>query len=78
MDLWGALHDAMRRRRNPRICSADLDRLLAGGSPGPGQGGLAALLDAAKAHASAAELAGERAAVAAFVAAYRAAPSGTP
>ena len=53
MDLWGALHDAMRRRRNPRISSADLDRLIAGGSPGPGQDGLAALLDAAKAPASA-------------------------
>jgi hypothetical protein len=69
----------MRRRRNPRLYSADLDRLLSGGSPGPGQDGLAALLAAAKAPASAEELAGERAAVAAFVAAHRgAAPTGTP
>ena len=78
MDLWGALHDAMRRRRNPRICSADLDRLIAGGSPGPGQGGLAALLDAAKAPPTVGEWDGEAAAVAAFVAAYRgAAPAPT-
>ena len=71
MDLWNALHDAMRRRRSPRISRSDLDRLLAGGSPGPEERGLAALLDAATAPASPQELSGERAATAGFVAAYR-------
>ena len=79
MSLWSALLCAMRRQQKPRISTADLDRLLAGGSPGPDQRGLAALLDAAKAPASAAELAGERAAMAAYVAAYRdAVPTGAP
>jgi hypothetical protein len=79
VDLLSALRHAMRRRRNPRISSADLDRLLSGGSPDPGQVGLAALLDAARAPATPGELAGERAAVAAFVAAHRStAPTGTP
>jgi hypothetical protein len=61
----------MRRRRNPRISRSDLDRLLAGGSPGPEDRGLTALFDAVTAPASPQELSGERAAVAGFVSARR-------
>lgn len=50
---------------------SDLDRLLAGGSPGPEDRGLAALLDAVTAPGSPQELSGERAAVAGFVALRR-------
>ena len=79
MGRWRALRDAMRVRRIPRIGPGDADRLLAGDPPGPELRGLAALLDAARAAPSPGELAGERAAVARFVAAYReAAPTSMP
>ncbi|WP_143162689.1 hypothetical protein [Couchioplanes caeruleus] len=61
----------MRTRRNSRLGPAEADRLMAGDPAGAELRGLAALLDAAKAPASPRELAGERAAVAAIVAAYR-------
>lgn len=49
----------------------EADRLVDGGVPDPGLRGLGVLLDAARAPASARELAGESAAVAGFVAARR-------
>lgn len=66
-----ALLHAMRERRTSRLGPAEADRLVAGDPAGPEHRGLAALLDAAKAPASPRELAGERAAVVAFGAAYR-------
>ncbi len=79
MGLLRALRDAMRERRNPRIGPAEADRLMAGDPTGPEHRGLAALLDAARGPASPRELAGERAAVAGFVAAYReAVPTSLP
>jgi hypothetical protein len=78
LDPWAAIREVMRRRRSPRLNRAETDRLLAGGPPGPDQRGLVALLDAAKAPPTVGEWAGEAAAVAAFVAAYRgAAPAPT-
>lgn len=71
MNPWRALRDAMRVRRTPSIGPDDVDRLIAGEPTGPEHRGLAALLSAAKAPPSPGELAGERAAVADFVAAYR-------
>jgi uncharacterized membrane protein YgcG len=71
MGLWSALQGAMRTRRNRRIGLAEADRLVAGQPPGPDHRGLSVLLGAATAPPSAEELAGERAAVARFVAANR-------
>jgi hypothetical protein len=79
MGLLRALRDAMRERRKPRIGPAEVERLLAGDPTGPDHRGLAALLDAAQAPASPRELAGEQAAVAGYVAAYReAVPTSMP
>ena len=72
MGRWPALLTAMRTWRTRRISRLEVDRLIAGGSPGSEHRGLGALLGAAKAPPSAGELAGERAAVAGFVAARRA------
>src|SRR5919205_228680 len=71
MGLWSALQDAMRTRRNRRIGLTEADRLVAGQPPGPDHRGLSVLLGAAAGPPSAEELAGERAAVARFVAANR-------
>jgi hypothetical protein len=76
MRLLNALRNAMRKRSARRIGRADADRLVSGDSPGPHHQGLGALLDAAAAPPSVEELAGERAAVARFVAAYRDAAPG--
>ena len=79
MGLLRALRDAMRERRTPRLGPAEVERLLAGDPTGPEHRGLATLLDAAKAPATGGELAGEDAAVARLVAAYReAAPTSPP
>lgn len=67
--LHAFLH-AMRIRRIHRP-GPDADRLDAGDRPGATQPGLADLLDAARAPATQQELAGEKAAVAAFTAARR-------
>jgi hypothetical protein len=61
----------MRTRRTRRIGLTQADRLVAGNPPGPGHQGLGVLLDAATAPPSVEELAGETAAVARFVTAYR-------
>jgi hypothetical protein len=75
MRLPRALTGAMRTRRTSRISLDQADRLVAGDQPGSQHRGLSDLLDAAKAPATAEELAGEQAAVAAFAAAReRAAP----
>jgi hypothetical protein len=66
-----ALRRAIRIRRTRRIGRADADRLVSGNTPGPTHRGLGVLLDAAAAPPSVEELAGERAAVARFVTAYR-------
>jgi hypothetical protein len=66
----------MRKRSARRIGRADADRLVSGDPPGPHHRGLGVLLDAAAAPPSVEELAGERAAVARFVAAYRDAAPG--
>jgi hypothetical protein len=71
MGLVSALKNAMRIRSTRRIGRADADRLVSGEPPGPGHPGLGVLLDAAAAPPSVEELAGERAAVARFVTAYR-------
>jgi hypothetical protein len=71
MGWWGAVWSAMRTWRTGGIGLTEADRLVTGDLPGPGHPGLGALLDAARAPASGEELAGERAAVAGFVAAYR-------
>ena len=67
-----AIQHAMYVWRAGRIDLPEADRLAAGGAPGPGQPGLGALLAALTAEPSRRELPGERAAVAAFVAARRA------
>jgi hypothetical protein len=72
MRLWSALQSAMRTRKTRRIGLAAADRLVAGNPPGPDQRGLGVLLDAATAPPSVEELAGETAAVARYVAAFRA------
>jgi hypothetical protein len=59
---------AMRTRRTRRIGHAEADRLVAGDHPGPVHAPLKQLLDAACAPATADELSGEKAAVAAFTA----------
>jgi hypothetical protein len=56
----------MRLRRTHRIGPAEADRLAAGDHPGPTHAPLTKLLDAARAPATADELSGEKAAVAAF------------
>jgi hypothetical protein len=66
MRLPRALTEAMRERRNHRIDLAEADRLIAGDQSGPGYEGLAELLAAARAPATAEELAGEQAAVAGY------------
>jgi hypothetical protein len=71
VDLWGALQNAMRTWRTGRIGPDEADRLVGGGKPGPQHQGLGELLHAAKAPATAGELAGEGAAVAGFVAGRR-------
>jgi hypothetical protein len=76
MRLLNALRNAMRKRSAHRINRADADRLVSGSPPGPAHRGLGVLLDAAAAPPSVDELAGERAAVARFVAAYRDATPG--
>jgi len=69
----------MRVRRTTRVGPDEVDRLMAGDPSGPDHRGLAALLSAAKAAPTPEELAGERAAVTGFRAAYReAAPTGGP
>ncbi|WP_203920441.1 hypothetical protein [Rugosimonospora africana] len=69
----------MRTWRPGRIGLTEADRLVAGDPPSPGYPGLGALLNMAKAPASEEELAGERAAVAGFAAAYRGAvPASVP
>jgi hypothetical protein len=75
MRLIHALLDAMRIRRTRRIGLTEADRWVVGDRPGPDHQGLAELLSAARAPASADELAGEQAAVAAFAAAHRRAAS---
>ncbi len=59
---------AMRNRRADRIGPAEADQLVTGDDPGPPHAGLRHLLDAARAPATAQELRGEKAAVAAFAA----------
>ena len=71
MGLLSALRNAKQVRRTRRIGRAEADRLVSGDPPGPQHRGLGVLLDAAAAPPSVEELAGERAAVARFVAAYR-------
>jgi hypothetical protein len=78
MGLWGALQGAMRTRRTRRIGLAEADRLVAGKPSSPDPWGLSVLLDAAKAPPSVDELAGERAAVAGFLAAHRKAAATAP
>jgi len=73
-----ALIGAMRTRRRGRIDLAQADRLAAGGRPGPEHQGLGHLLDAVRAPATAEELAGERAMVAALAEARRRAVPATP
>jgi len=73
MGWWDALWDAMRTRWTGRIGLTEADRLVTGDRPDPDYLGLGVLLDAAKAPASAEELAGEGAAVAGLLAAYRSA-----
>ncbi|WP_207229916.1 hypothetical protein [Krasilnikovia cinnamomea] len=69
----------MRTWRTRRLGLDEADRLVAGDQPGPGHEGLGQLLAAARAPASPRELAGERAAVAGFVAArQRAVPIDVP
>lgn len=63
MEMWRAFWYAVRTRW---IGRDEADRLVDGGSPGPGQRGLGAVLNAAAAPPVAAELAAEPAAVAAF------------
>jgi hypothetical protein len=75
MRLIHALLDAMRIRRTRRIGLTEADRWVVGDRPGPDHQGLAELLSAARAPASADELAGEEAAVAAFAATHRRAAS---
>src|SRR5919107_493928 len=72
MRLWSALQSAMRTRKTRRIGLTEADRLVAGNPPDPGHRGLGVLLDAATAPPSVEELAGETAAVARYVAAFRA------
>jgi hypothetical protein len=72
MRFWSALQNAMRTRKTRRIGRTEADRLVAGNPPGPDHRGLAVLLDAATAPPSVEELAGETAAVARYVAAFRA------
>jgi hypothetical protein len=62
----------MRTRRTRRIGPTEADRLVAGNPPDPDHRGLGVLLDAATAPPSVEELAGETAAVARYVAAFRA------
>lgn len=71
MRLIHALLDAMCTRRTQRIGRNQTDRWAVGDPPGPDHQGLAELLSAARAPASAEELAGEQAAVAAFAAVHR-------
>jgi hypothetical protein len=79
MSFYAALQYAMRTWRTGRIGPGEADRLVGGGTPSPGHEGLSVLLDAAKAPATAGELAGESAAVAGFAAARRGvAPTGSP
>ena len=78
MGQWGALQGAMRTRRTRRIGLAEADRLVAGKPFSPDPWGLSVLLDAAKAPPSVDELAGERAAVAGFLAAHRKAAATAP
>jgi hypothetical protein len=79
MGLCAALHYAMRTWRTGRIGLGEADRLVGGDTPSPGHQGLSVLLDAAKAPATAGDLAGESAAVAGFAAARRGvAPTGSP
>jgi hypothetical protein len=66
MRLRRALLNAMRTRRIHRIGPAEAERLVDGDLPGPDLAALRALLDAARAPAAEPELAGEKAAVAAF------------
>jgi hypothetical protein len=68
----------MRTRRTRRIGLAEADRLVAGKPSSPDPWGLGVLLDAVKAPPSVDELAGERAAVAGFVATYRNAAATAP
>ena len=76
MRLWSALQSAMRTRRTRRIGLTAADRLVAGNPPSPDHRGLGVLLDAATAPPSVEELAGETAAVARYVAAFRATAAG--
>lgn len=71
MRLTGALLHAIRARRTQRTGPDQAGRRAADDLPGPDHQGLAELLAAAKAPATAEELAGERAAVAGFAAARR-------
>jgi hypothetical protein len=71
--------NAMRTWRTRRLDRPEADRLLAGGTPDPEYLGLGALLDAARAPGTPEELAGERSAVARFVASrHDAVPAGKP
>jgi hypothetical protein len=76
MRLWSALQSAMRTRKTRRIGLTAADRLIAGNPPSPDHRGLGVLLDAATAPPSVEELAGETAAVARYVAAFRATAAG--
>jgi hypothetical protein len=75
MRLIHALLHAMCTRRTQQIGLNQADRWVTGDRPGPDHQGLAELLTAVKAPATAEELAGERAAVAGFAAAHRRAAS---
>jgi hypothetical protein len=75
MRLIDAFRHAMRARRTQRIGLNQAERWAAGDSPGPEHQGLAELLSAATAPATAEELAGEEAAGAAFAVAHRRAAS---
>jgi hypothetical protein len=78
MGLGSALQSAMRTRNTRRIGPTEADRLVAGHPPGPDHRGLGVLLDAATAPPSVEELAGETAAMARFVLAYRGAAAKPP
>ena len=69
MGAWSALRFAMSTRRARRIGLTEADQLVAGSRTDPGLEGLAGLLDAVRSPAPGVDLAGERAAVAGFLAA---------
>jgi len=79
MGARSALRFAMSMVRVRRIGLSEADRLVTGARPDPGMEGLAELLDAARSPTPGEDLAGERAAVAGFLAVrQRAVPAAPP